>query len=651
MLQWINDRMKVFGWLFIAPLAVVFVFWGVQGIVSFSTRQDKGLSVNGQDVPVERVREAYQRQLAQMNRIYPDEVPAQVRTEAQQRLVDEYVNTELVTQKTDQLRYVVTDSDVIDSIHAYDGFQVAGKFDRSAYEALLRAQGYTPQRFEIEQRQLLKSRALESGIFISAFATPTDLVRAAALKGETREAGYAVLPLAKYAPAAKADEAAIAAYYEKHKAEYMTPESVKLAYVALTVGDVARDVTVNDAALSTYFDTVRDRYVEPEKRHARHVLIQPGNDDAAAKKKAEEVFAEALKPGADFAAIAKKYSMDAGSAQQGGDLGWAEKGFFVAPFADAVFAMKPGDIKGPVKTEFGWHVIKLEEIQPGVSKKFEDVKAELEPDYRKVEGEKRFGEKQEQIEQLAFEQNDSLAPVAKALGLKIAEVPVFYRGLPGNALAASPKVLQAAFGADVLGGQNSKAIELAPGNVVVVRSTEHKLPAQEPLETVRAAVTAAVKHESALAAAKAAAATLAKSLEGGTAWDQALKPIGTVAPPAPAAATPPAKPAKPAAPDAIVLTPARFIGRAEKDVAPELVRAVFSAAAPVANSRSVGSVSLANGDVAVFSVTAVKPGALAAESAEDRRALEGAAADSDFATYLSVMRSHADIHYSPSLFE
>ena len=642
MLQWINDRMKVFGWLFIAPLAVVFVFWGVQGIVSFSAKQDKGLQVDGQDVPVERVREAYQRQLAQLNRLYPDEVPAAVRTDTQQRLVDEFVNTALIDHKTESLHYVVSDQDVINSIHAYQGFQVGGKFDREAYEALLRAQGYTPQRFEIEQRQLLRSRALESGIFISAFATPTDLMRAAALKGETREAGYAVLPLARFLPQARAEEAAVAAYYEKHKSEYKTPESVRLSYVALTVANVSKDVKVDDAALAAYFDTVKDRYVEPEKRRARHVLIQSGTDDAAAKKKAEEIYAEANKPGADFAAIAKKYSMDAGSAAQGGDLGWAERSFFVPLFADAVFAMKPGEIKGPIKTEFGWHVIKLDEVQPGISRKFEDLKAELEPDFRKAEGEKRFGELQEKIEQVAFEQNDSLEPVAKALGLKLEEIPVFYRGLPGNALGASPKVVQAAFSTDVIGGQNSKAIEIAPGNVVVVRSNEHKLPTQQSLDTVRAAVTEAVKREAALAAARAAAESVAKALAAGTPWDAALRPVGAVTL---------AGGAKPPAADAIVLAPVKFIGRAEKDVASEVLGAVFKAAVPPAAGRTVGTVSLANGDVAAFAVSAVKPGTLTGEGTPERRAVEGAAADADFATYLTVLRARADIHYNPGLFD
>ncbi len=644
MLQWINDRLKVFGWLFIAPLAVVFVFWGVQGIVSFSAKQDKGLSVDGKEIPTEEVRNAYQRQLAQLSRLYPEELPAAVRTDLQQRLVDEFVNSSLISQKTEAEKYAVTDQDVLASIVKEPAFQVAGKFDRETYDALLRERGYTPTRFEAEQRDLLKSRALESGVFISAFATPTDLVRAAALRGETREAAYAVLPLKKYLPTAKAEEAAIAAYYEAHKASYKTPETVTLAYLELTVAELAKDVVVDEPTLRAYYDTVKDRFVEAERRRARHIVIQVAGDDAAGRKKAEALLAEVSKPGADFAAIATVNSQDAGSAPIGGDLGFVEKTFLSAPLGEAIFSMKPGEIKGPVKSEFGWHVIKLEEIQAGVSRKFEDVRAELEPEYRKAEAEKRFGEKQEKIEQLAFEQNDTLGPVTKALGLTVKEIPEFHRGMVGNALGASQKVVQAAFSADVLGGQNSKAIEVTPGTVVVVRSAEHKLPADQALEAVRPLVAEAVKREAALAAAKAAGESLAKAIASGIAWDAALKPVGVIAPATPVAG-------KAVAPDAILLAQPAYVARAQPGVDREILGAIFGAATPASGSRTTGTVALTSGDVAVYALTQVKPGVLTGEGAEERRSIEGAAAEADFSTYLSALKAKAEIHYNPSIFE
>ena len=637
MLQWINDRMKHIGWIVILPLGLVFSVWGVHGIVDFTTRQDRGLRVNGEEVNLERIRQAYQEQLVQLNRLYPDEVPADVRKATQDRVVEQFVNTALLDQQVKEQHYVVSDKDVVDSIAQYQGFQVNGQFSKDAYYALLRAQGYTPDRFEAEQRQLLRVRSLENALFLTSFATPVEIAREAALKGEQRELSVAVVPLAKYLGVAKPDEAAVKAYYDAHQDEFKTPDTVHLTYVELSVADASRDVVVDDAALKAYYETVKERYIEPEQRHARHILIQ--GQDEAAKKKADEVYVLAAKPGADFAALAKQYSQDAGSAPTGGDLGFAEKTFFVGPFADAVFSMTPGEVKGPVKTQFGWHVIKLEEIQPGKSKAFEQVRADLEHEYRRTEGERRYGERQEKLEQLAFENNGSLEPVAKALGLKVEEIPDFYKGLANNELAASPKLLAAAFSADVLGGQNSRPIELSPGNVVVIRASDRRPPAEQPLEAVRARATEGARRALAAEELKAAAARVAAAVASGTKWDAALKPVGVVAT------------TKTPAPDAIRLEPARFVGRAEPGVAPEVLKDAFQVTAPAAGQASTGSVRLANGDVAVFAVTGVKPGEVKNGGVAERRALSAAAGQAEFTAYLDAIRARAQVHYNPTIFE
>ena len=642
MMQWINDRVKVFGWFIVVPLGLMFAVWGVHGIVDFSARQDKGLRVNGEDLNVERVRQAYMEQLAQLARVYPNEVPAAVRSSTQQRIVDEFVSTALIDQRTAAMHYQVSDKDVVDSIHSYKGFQVNGEFNRDAYFTMLREQGYKPERFEDEQRELLRARTLQSGLLVSSFVTPVELTRLVALRDETREIGYAVLPLAKFLATAKVDDAAIAAYYEAHKDSFKTPDSVHLRYVALRVSDIAHGIAADEPALRAYFDSVKDRFVEAEKRHARHILIQATGDEAATKAKADEVYAEVSKPGADFAALAKKYSQDAGSAAQGGDLGWAEKTFFVKPFADALFAMKPGEIRGPIKTQFGWHIVQLEEIQPAKSKSFEDVKGELLPEYQKTEAERRFGEDQEKIEQLAFEQSGSLDPIAKSLGLKIEEVGDFHKGLANNELAANQKVLDAAFSAAVIAGQNSKAIEIAPGYVVVLRAAERKPPAQQELAAVRADVTAAVRREVATKDAKAAGERVTAALTDGASWEAALRPVGAVAPTV-AGKTPP--------PDAIRLEAPKFVGRSERALPREVMSAVFAASVPAAGKRSVGEVTLAGDDVAVYAVSAVKPGEIKGTDGAEAHEFQNIAAQADFASYVQSLRAHADVRYNPALFE
>ena len=145
----------------------------------------------------------------------------------------------------------------------------------------------------------------------------------------------------------------------------MLPETVNLQYIELTREHAESGIEVTEQALKEYYEQVKDRFTTQEQRHGRHILITVGDgvDDAAAQEKAEELTAKA-KAGADFAQLAKENSKDPGSAQQGGDLGLATRDVFVGPFGDALFSMAAGEIRGPVKSEFGYHVIKLDEIQP-----------------------------------------------------------------------------------------------------------------------------------------------------------------------------------------------------------------------------------------------------------------------------------------------
>ena len=180
----------------------------------------------------------------------------------------------------------------------------------------------------------------------------------------------------QYVAAASPDEAAIKAYYDLHKAEYMTPETVNLRYLEISLAQLASQVTVNDAQLRAYYEEQKaktpERYTQAERRRVRHILLQVTDpkDDAAVKLKADAILKRA-QGGEDFSKLAKEFSQDPGSAEQGGDLGWSERKVWVAPFADAAYSMKEGEIRGPVKTQFGYHILKLDGIQPAAGKSFD----------------------------------------------------------------------------------------------------------------------------------------------------------------------------------------------------------------------------------------------------------------------------------------
>ncbi len=217
----------------------------------------------------------------------------------------------------------------------------------------------SPERFEAEQRQYVLARQLDRGIYNSAFVLPAELERQVALRSETRTLGWVTVPAAEFVAAVKLDDAAIQAYYEAQQVALHERGAGDRRLHRARHRCVRRKGDRHRVALRQYYEENKARYTQAGRRHARHILIAAGGDDEAAEAKAKRAY-ERAGAGEDFAELARELSDDPGSKDSGGDLGDAERADFVGPFGDAVWSMKPGEIRGPVKTEFGWHVIKLE---------------------------------------------------------------------------------------------------------------------------------------------------------------------------------------------------------------------------------------------------------------------------------------------------
>ena len=362
MLQQIRDKISGwFAWVFLGAIAVVFVFWGIR---FESGPMAAAAKVNGESVPLEQVRRAWQQRQTELQQATRDELPAALVKAEQTKLLNEFIDREVLIQHVTKMGYRVSDLDVAREIEAIPELQVEGKFSRDRYAALLAAQGRSEVQFEQGFRRDIQVAQLRNGIAISSFATPGELGRRLALEGETRDIDYFTVAAAPFAAQVAVSPDDVQAYYDANKARFVTPETVSLQYVAIKAADVAATVEVTDEALHEYYDQVApERYQDPERRRARHILIEAGADDAAARNKAEDVPAKA-KAGEDFGKLASEYSDDPGSRAAGGELGWATRQSFVQPFADALFAMQVGEISDPVKTQFGYHVIQLEEVQP-----------------------------------------------------------------------------------------------------------------------------------------------------------------------------------------------------------------------------------------------------------------------------------------------
>jgi peptidyl-prolyl cis-trans isomerase D len=584
MLQTIHDKLK--GWLaavVLGAIGLVFVFWGINWTLSAPNYAAK---VNGVEISSNDVRQSYQQQLAQYQRRADGQLDDAQRNEIKKRVLEEFVNGEALVTRSEELGYRVSDQELLGEMAQVPALQVDGKFDYAHAVAVLKSQGRSIAQIEEIFRRDAKLKQLDNAIGASSFVTGAELERLRELTEQQRELAWLTVPAAKYAALATPDEAAVKAYYDAHKSEYMTPETVNLRYVELSLADLATKVKVEDAQLKAYYDEQKaktpERYAQAEQRRVRHILLQVADpkDDATVKAKADALLKRA-QSGEDFAKLAQEFSQDPGSAQKGGDLGWADRKAYVAPFADAAFAMHEGEIKGPVKTQFGYHILKLEGIQPASVKTFEQSKGDLEADYRRNEAERMFNNAQDQLADAALQNTTDIDVVARKAGLEVHDIQNFSRTDGGGELGKAPAVLEAAFNQDVLDGRLSSLVEVEKGRGVVLSATDHKLPQQKPLDAVRTEVIAAWQKQRGAELAAQAAAAAVKKLADGEPWDSVAKSLGLTA----------------QAP--------KFVSRSDQAVPIEVRRDAFDGPKP-AGRPVYSSVPLSNGDEAVVAVSAVR---------------------------------------------
>jgi peptidyl-prolyl cis-trans isomerase D len=632
MLQKIRD--KITGWVaaaFLGLIAVVFVFWGID---FQSTANTFAVKVNGERVPVQTVQRAWQQRLSQLQQMLRDEVPADLLKAQQSAMLDQFAQQTLLKLRAEEFGYQVSDAALAERVREIPQFQADGKFSADRYNAVIRSAGLTTAQFEADLETELLITQVQESIVDSAFALPHELARRYVLERQERELDYALIAASSFADQVKITDEQIQAWYDSHKSDYMSPETVDLEYLEVTRAMAESRVEVSEQALKDYYESVKDRFQTQERRRARHILITAGDglDEAAAEKKAADLAAQA-KGGANFEELAKQNSKDPGSAQQGGDLGWAERGMFVGPFEEALFAMTKGEIRGPIKTQFGYHVLRLDDIDAGHVKSFEEARAELESEYRKERSDTIFTDESTKLDEQSFAALTELGSVAKALNLPIKHIEGFTREGGGD-LGADPEVIKAAFSEDVLErGQNSPIIPVGDDRAVVLRIANHKPAEPRPLADVRAQIEEQLKREAMRDAAAKQGAEAVARLQKGDAWDAVvgelkLQPAGR-----------------------------RFVTRQDQVAPSAVLRAAFeiSRANVSAEKPYVAGTTTDDGNYAVWSLFAVRAPDPAAEPAEQKNARQQQTArqigNEEFATYLSEAERNADIEKNPRIFE
>jgi peptidyl-prolyl cis-trans isomerase D len=613
MLQKIREKITGWvAWTIIITIAVVFAVWGID--LSFTPRA-VAAKVNGEDVPLEPVRRTYQEQISRLQEAFRGDVPAEIAGEIRRGVIEQHVRRELLRQRIQKEGYRVGDEELLAYIQSFDVFQVGGRFSMDAYRAALAGAGYTPTSFEAEQRRSLAMQQLQQGIVLSSFITGDELERRVALERELREIEWLKLPLDRFFADIEVTEADIEEYYQATSERWMLPESVDLAYIEIRLDQIADGIEVAEEDLRAFYESEMrrepERYVGRERRRAAHILVRAGEG-------AEErisALRERIEAGEEFADVAREASEDPGSARAGGDLGWIEPGMMVADFEQALFAMEPGTLSAPIRTEFGWHLIKLHDVERSGGATFEEARAELERDYSLRLAEDRYYDKAETLARIAFERPDSLDPAAAELGYEIRTIEgVTRRGGPD--IGANPAVTDAAWSEAVLERrENSALLELDDGHAAVIRVVDYHPPELQPLEQVAEQIADELQRDRAAAHARELGREAKERLAAGESIDEIAEALSG---------------------DYVAgLT----IVRNDVTVPPDVSRAAFAAPRPQADAPTVVGAESASGYF-VIKVLSSTPGGLGLLRPGERQELVDAIRDGRASQELQAYMEH-----------
>ncbi|OAE13159.1 peptidylprolyl isomerase [Pseudomonas simiae] len=621
MLQNIRDNSQ--GWIaktIIGIIVALMAFTGIEAIFQASTNNKQDVAkVNGEEITQTELSQAVDMQRRQLMQQLGKDFDASLLDEKllREAALKGLIDRKLLLQGAADSKFGFSEAALDQVILQTPEFQVDGKFSPERFDQVIRQLGYSRMQFRQMLSQEMLIGQVRAGIAGSGFVTDAEVLAFARLEKQTRD--FATVNIKADPAAVKLTDDEVKAHYDQHAKEFMTPDQVVIDYLELKKSSYFDQVTVKDDELQAAYQ--KETANLAEQRRAAHILIEVNDKttDAQAKAKIEEIQARLAK-GEKFEALAKEFSQDPGSANNGGDLGFAGPGVYDPDFETALYALNKDQVSAPVRTTFGWHLIKLLGVEAPQVPSFASLKDKLTRELKTQQVEQRFVDASKQLEDAAFEASD-LAQPASDLKLTVHTSAPFGRE-GGEGVAANRAVVTAAFSPEVLDeGANSTAIELDPETIIVLRAKEHLKPTQLPLESVSAAIRKQMTKERASAAAKAHADELIASLrDGKTPLNQA---IDGQAWKVTAAAT-----------------------RSQEAIDPAVLQALFRMPKPASKDKpTFTTVTLADGSLVIVRLNAVNEAAAPTdeEKAQYRRFLASRIGQQDFAAYRKQLETKADI--------
>ena len=569
--------------VFLAAIILPFAFWGVESYISNAGAGNDVAAVGGAKITMPDFIRALQSQQERL-RSSGREIPPGALNSPEMRaaVVEGLVNQKLLAEFVIKSRLGIGDRQLAEIITSISSLQENGVFSKERYESLVAAQGTSTAAFEFRLRQDIMNRQVSMAVDQASLPGATASVQWAGIQLEEREVVEAVFKPDAYLAKVKLEADAAKKYYDANIKLFEMPEQLRPEYVVLSRQVLAAGAEVGEDEIKSWYSSHGEQYKQPEQRRASHILIPVAKDAAEtavkeAKAKIEDIRERLKKDPGSFAALAKQYSKDPVSSAKGGDLDWFGRGMMVKAFEDTAFALKEGETSDVVRSDFGFHLIRLTGLREEKVKSLEEVRGEVVTAMREQIGQRKFAELSEGFSNMVYEQSDSLKPVAEKFHLQIQGGEWMVKGHPGKAPLASPKIVAALFSDDAVKNQrNTEAVEVSPGTLLAARVAEHKAAVLKPFDEVRAEVERRLSLEQAgVLATKAGEDALATLRKGenavGVEWGSAK-------------------------------TLARL---GAQNVSPKAAKAIFSA--ETSKLPAYTGVTLPDGSYAVFRIQQVKP--------------------------------------------
>jgi peptidyl-prolyl cis-trans isomerase D len=578
MLLEIREKVQgVFASIILVLICVLFGLWGIQNYLG-----------GGKEAPLVTVgdKEFFQRDVSQAYQQYAQNLAGMKFDEnsIKKQAIEKLIRDEVLLQHVQDEKLLVSDEAARRFIQTLEYFQKDGKFDKTQYQTLLSSQGMSSDEFVARIKKALVMEQFQKAIVDSSFVTQTEVANYFKIQNQKRDLEYLTIPLAPSSQAPSEEE--INAYYQQHQDAYQTEEQVAIDYVELSLDKLAADVKPTEEQLKAYYEEQKAQFSSKERRRISHILFAFTKDPAADQQALEKALkAKQTLSNKDFASLAAEVSDDKLTAKKGGDLGLFNVGVMEKSFEEAASSLKLGEVSEPVKSAFGYHLIKVTELTAGEAKSYEAVKSEITKAYQKAQAESQFNALGEKLAQVSYENPDNLAAAANVLGVAVSQTGLFTRS-QGQGVAADEKVRLAAFSEEVLKGNNSEPVEVGNEKLVVLRMKSHSPATTKDLKEVKSQVVTALQHDKAQQVATATAEQIRSELLAG-------KTLAQLA-------------------DAQHLTLKKVNGLARNtsDLSPLVSQAVFKAAKPQAGKASVVVIDDVAGGKIVANIVKVTEGSV-----------------------------------------